>query len=106
MATVRTLLQIFISILLAASATAQPVKQLETWLARNAADRNPLSEQKFANATLSQKEAAHAAAVLMEDANKRLRIALQQQWLSKVFIHNTDTLRIEYRVFGEKPADG
>src|SRR5687768_9793951 len=84
---------------------AQPVQQAKEWLSSVATGRKSF-DQVFSNTSLNKKEATEIAALLIDDANKRLRIALENGWKNKLFIHDNDSLKFWYKIFGEKPLDG
>ena len=87
-------------------AEGQTAKKLEKWLAQVPAVRGEMKEASFAHAALSKKEAAKATRLLLEDMYKQEELALKDGWNNKLFIHDNDTLRFEYKVFGVQPADG
>jgi poly(3-hydroxybutyrate) depolymerase len=88
------------------SGVAQPVKRLERWLAQDINSRPSIANTGFSDAALSKKEAAQASKLLLADMYKRQRLALQEEWNNKRFIHDNDTLKFEYKVFGTAPTDG
>jgi hypothetical protein len=86
--------------------SAQSNRALKSWLGKAPVSRPPLAMAGFGNAALSKKEADEAAVLLIADMYKQQRSALEEQWKNKRFIHDNDTLKFEYKVFGEQPADG
>lgn len=88
------------------SAQAQTVKKIKGWLSIEANRRPALDTQDFAMQALSKKDAAEAAALLLEDEYKSQRAELRQAWADKVLVHDNDSLKFEYKIFGDKPADG
>ncbi|TDH28612.1 alpha/beta hydrolase [Segetibacter sp. 3557_3] len=80
--------------------------QLQSWLRAPAGKRAPISAVKFSNKPLSKQEAASATSLLLEDAYRMLRVGLEKQWKNKAIISDNDTLRFEYKIFGEKPSQG
>jgi poly(3-hydroxybutyrate) depolymerase len=84
---------------------AQPTKKIKAWLAQPVQSRTAF-HQSFFNLTLNKKQAKEVAALLLDDAHKQLRLALENQWKNKALIHDDDTLRFDYKIFGERPADG
>jgi poly(3-hydroxybutyrate) depolymerase len=86
--------------------SGQSIRALRSWLAKSPGSRPALGMAGVPNAALSKKEAEEAASLLLTDMYKRERVALEEQWKNKRFIHDNDTLKFEYKVFGEQPADG
>src|SRR5688500_13381372 len=84
---------------------AQAVKKVKEWLSPGVASRENFN-QLFGNTSLNKKEAKEIAALLLDDANRQLRSALENQWKNKVIIHDNDSLKFEYKIFGQKPIDG
>jgi hypothetical protein len=84
---------------------AQTVRKIKEWLSVAAPTRQEF-DQLFNNISLSKKEAKEIASLLIDDVNTQLRVQLEDQWKDKVFIHDNDTLKFEYKIFGEKPIDG
>src|SRR5215203_5690905 len=84
---------------------AQAVKKVKEWLSPGVANRQDFNKL-FVNSSLSKKEAKDIADLLLNDANKQLRIKLENQWRNKILIHDNDSLRFEYKIFGQKPVDG
>ena len=92
-------------IFLFSAVEAQAVKKVKEWLYPDVASRENFN-QLFANTSLNKKEAKEIAALLLDDANRQLRSALENQWKNKVIIHDNDSLKFEYKIFGQKPIDG
>jgi hypothetical protein len=84
---------------------AQTVRKIKEWLSVAAPTRQEF-DQLFNNISLSKKEAKEIASLLLDDVKKQLRVELEDQWKDKVLIHNNDTLKFEYKIFGERPIDG
>lgn len=83
---------------------AQPVSKVKAWLSQPSESRS--SFNGLLTAPLTKQEAVEITELLLADADKSLRGALQEQWKNKAIIHNNDTLKFEYKLFGEKPSDG
>ncbi|MBC7903922.1 MAG: alpha/beta hydrolase [Gemmatimonadaceae bacterium] len=60
----------------------------------------------ISSAQLSKTAAREVAASMMADELKKQRIALESEWNNKILINDDDSLKFEYKVFGEKPTDG
>ena len=87
-------------------AQAQNDNTLKAWLATDAASRTSISNQAFAKKALNKKEAADAAILLLADAYKGQAPLLKKQWQDKLIVIKDDSLKFEYKVFGEKPKAG
>jgi len=85
---------------------AQTIDGLKSWLAQDSHNRSSLSGEAFSKKALSKKEATEAATLLLADEYNQQRTALQTEWSNKLIIHGKDSLKFEYKVFGEKPTDG
>lgn len=85
---------------------AQPVTYLKKWLATNPNQRPALRTEAAANAGLTRKEVDEAAALLLDDERTRQAAALKKSWADKTLTEGEYTMKFEYRLFGEKPADG
>lgn len=83
---------------------AQIIPELKKWLSSSAGNRS--SDKAFFTTSLTKKEASEAAALLLDDAYKQLRSSLLNEWNNKAIIESNDTLKFEYKLFGEKPQDG
>ena len=83
---------------------AQAVNKVKAWLSQSSESRS--SFHNLSNEPLKKQEAMEITELLLADANKRLRVALEEQWKNKAIIHDDDTLKFEYKLFGEKPVDG
>jgi poly(3-hydroxybutyrate) depolymerase len=81
----------------------RPVAALERWLERPAGN---IEEQRFARARLSREEAREAAAILYRHANETFKKERGGEWHEKKLVHGRRVMPFDYRVFGEKPADG
>jgi pimeloyl-ACP methyl ester carboxylesterase len=85
--------------------TAQrAIEQLKTWL--NQPSNENIAEQKFARKSLSQVEAAEATKLLFARKQQIIRDKYGKQWHDKQLIEGKYAMKFDYRVFGEKPADG
>jgi hypothetical protein len=85
---------------------AQSVSSLNAWLKQDEKNRPVLHEQAFAKKALSKKQAADAASQLLADVHNQHRATLRSAWENKLLVIDDDSLKFEYRIFGEKPADG
>lgn len=85
---------------------ASPVTRLQKWAATPADGRQEIALQKFANKALSEKEAAAAIDLLYPMWLEELRTEYAPSWNNKVFRSGDLAMRFDYKVFGEKPADG
>jgi hypothetical protein len=85
---------------------AQPITQLKSWLAQTADSRSSISIEPFSKKALNKKEAAEAATLLLADEYKQQRAALRSEWDNKLLILDDDSLKFEYRIFGEAPDEG
>jgi poly(3-hydroxybutyrate) depolymerase len=86
--------------------SAQTIPQLKNWLAKEVQLRPVLSEQAFSKKGLGKKEASTAASLLLGDLYNQQRAVLRSAWASKIIILGTDSLRFDYKVFGNPPGDG
>ena len=93
------------SVFLFSVVNSQTVKKVKEWLSPGVASRQDFNKL-FVNTSLSKKEAKEIAALLLDDANRQLRRTLENQWKNKLFIHDNDSLKFEYKIFGQKPVDG
>lgn len=87
-------------------AQAQNDKSLKAWLATDAGSRTAITNQAFAKKPLSKKEAAEAATLFLADAYNRQAPVLKKQWTDKLIVIDKDSLKFEYKIFGEKPKEG
>ena len=94
------------ALLLCLSAGAQTTKPLQSWLTQHPSGDASLRNEAFAKKALTKKEAAEAATLLLESEWNRQRNNLRGEWEAKRFIIGSDTLKFEYKTFGDKPADG
>jgi hypothetical protein len=86
-------------------AEAQTVRKIKGWLSVAVTSREDFN-QLFNNTSPGKKEAKEIASLLIDDINRQLRVELKDQWKNKVFIHDNDSLKFAYKIFGEKPVDG
>jgi hypothetical protein len=80
------------------------VEQLKTWLAQPRSGN--IVEQKFARKSLSKIEASEAAKLLFSHKQQVIREKYGKQWEEKQLTEGKYVMKFDYRVFGEKPADG
>ena len=83
-----------------------PLESLRTYLATPAADRKPIADQPFATAALSKDDAATAANLLYADSLARLKADRAAEWKAKSITAAGQTMKFDYRTFGEKPKRG
>jgi hypothetical protein len=72
---------------------AQPVNKVKAWLSQSSESRG--SFRNLLNEPLKKQEAKEITELLLADANKKLRVALEEQWKNKAIIHDNDTLKFE-----------
>jgi RNase P protein component len=106
MRNIRIFLSVVLSMLFGFSLQAQSAGQLKKWLANDVQHRPALSTQAFSKVALSRKNAAEAAALLLADEYERQRAILRSEWSNKVLVSHDDSLKFEYKIFGDKPGDG
>ena len=85
---------------------AQSTAQLKKWLAQDVTNRTALRDEPFSKKPLNKKEAANAAALFLEDVYRQQQALLRTEWDNKRLILNDDSLKFEYKISGDKPADG
>jgi len=95
---------LFIS--LTSAASAQVISELQKWLAQDRSARPTLSQQAFATKPISSKEAERAKKLILEDRKSYLRKVWTAEWQDKEFKHDNYTFKFDFKIFGEKPADG
>src|SRR5262245_56599326 len=100
----KIILKVLFILFVSSSLYGQAIKQLKGGLAD--ANRGSFQGQSFASTTLNKKDAKEAATLLLNDANARLRTTLQNQWSAKALLYDNDSLKFDYRIFGEKPKSG
>jgi hypothetical protein len=84
---------------------AQPVDKVKAWLSQDAASRSAFQNLSL-NEPLKKTEAKEITELLIAKENTILRDDLEGQWKNKAIIHDGDTLKFAYKLFGEKPVDG
>jgi pimeloyl-ACP methyl ester carboxylesterase len=85
--------------------TAQRViEQLKTWLAQPQPEN--ISGQKFARKSLSKVEASEVAKLLFSHKQQLIREKYGKQWEEKQLREGKYVMKFDYRIFGDKPADG
>lgn len=103
----RTFYSLLAVFALATTGYAQPVAYLKKWLATNPPDQRPaLRTVAAARASLSRQEANEAATLLLNDERTQRADALKKSWADKTLTEGEHVMKFEYRLFGEKPADG
>jgi hypothetical protein len=85
---------------------AQTISQLKRWLAQEVQSRSPLSNETFFRKALSKKEATEAATLILADEYNQYRATLKSEWENKLLIHGDDSLKFDYKMFGDKPKEG
>lgn len=68
--------------------------------------KGDLGKQAFAGKSLSEKRARQVTAILWDDEVRKIREEYTASWQQKKFTTGRYVMPVEYRVFGEKPADG
>ncbi|MDR2382944.1 MAG: alpha/beta hydrolase [Prevotellaceae bacterium] len=80
------------------------VNRLKIWLTQSRNEN--IAEQKFARKPLSQIEASKVAELLFASKQQIFRDKYGKQWQEKQLQDGKYVMKFDYRVFGEKPADG
>ena len=81
-------------------------QSIEKWLELPAADRPKFSSQSFAGKSIGNDDAAAIKTLLWEDYKKRIEAERKQEWKDKKITIGENSMRFDYKVFGEKPANG
>lgn len=87
-------------------AAAQTIARLKNWLMQDAQNRSSINKEAFSKKELNKEEAAEAATLLLADEYSRQKAALSTEWSNKILINGKDSLKFEYKIFGEKPQGG
>ena len=85
---------------------SKQLESLKTYLQGNPEPGAELQEEEFAQRPLSEKEAEAAAVMIHEHLNNILRDTWAAQWDSSALVLNGSELKFNYKMFGEKPAEG
>jgi len=93
-------------ITLAGPVAAQPVTYLKNWLAMSPAQRPVLRSESAARTPLTRQDADAAMTLLLTDERTRRAASLKKGWEAKSMSEGEHVMRFDYRIFGEKPADG
>ena len=97
-------LALFWVTLIAGSAFAQNVGKLRNYLEKNKLES--VAGQGFAKKKLTATGARDAWIVLVEAWEKEIKEKYHRSWGLKTFNREGLQMKFDYRVFGEKPADG
>ena len=97
-------LALFWVTLIAGSAFAQNVGKLRNYLEKNKLES--VAGQGFAKKKLTATGARDAGIVLVEAWEKEIKEKYHRSWGLKTFNREGLQMKFDYRVFGEKPADG
>ncbi len=85
-------------------AQSDPVEQLERFLTDNPFEK--VAQQSFANVALTKSQSARAEQVLLQARLKQLEKERAKEWEDKVITYGDQTMKFDYRVFGDKPENG
>ena len=88
------------------AAVSHQVKALEDYLAQPTGDRGPIESEAFASVPLSQAGAEQAAVMLWEDKAAIVEQERAAEHEAKVITLDDLSLRYDFTVFGDEPADG
>lgn len=98
---------LFASFLLGgARVTSAQVKQVKKWVVGDVADRKPLSKTKYYEKALTREEAMEISTLLLDDKYREIKEQNGRAWGLKTFQRDSLRMPFDYKVFGEKPADG
>lgn len=79
------------------------IKELEAWMKHPTEE---LKQQRFARKALSRDEANAASELLEEYWRVRMKADYAEEWSDKQIRYNALKMPFEYRILGDKPADG
>ncbi|MDR1743306.1 MAG: alpha/beta hydrolase [Dysgonamonadaceae bacterium] len=94
----------FILIGLTGPLNAQPVAELQKWLADGG--QGAIETQRFAKMALSKTEADSAAQCIYSYFSHKESSLLKHEWVTRCMRADTLIMPIEYRIYGEKPEGG
>ena len=97
-------LALFLVTLIAGRAFAQNVGKLKNYLEKNKLES--VAGQGFVEKKLTATGARDAGIVLVEAWEKEIKEKYHRSWGLKTFNREGLQMKFDYRVFGEKPADG
>jgi poly(3-hydroxybutyrate) depolymerase len=103
--TIRPLI-VFLFISSVALAQRGPLAALEDWLAKDASERPALESQPFRKTVLDKQQAAKALDLLWKDTVAQLKEERADEFEKKELTIGDQSLRFDYRTFGEAPKDG
>ena len=80
--------------------------KVQAWAEMPTEQRQMFSESDFASQPISKEQAAEITTILWQDYVSKLRPERKKEWDAKSIRLDKLTMKFEYRVFGDKPADG
>ena len=83
-----------------------PIELLRTHLSLKPENQPKLAEQKFSTLPLTRAQAEEATKLILDDRLAALRAERQKEFDAKAITIGDKTLKYEYRVYGNAPADG
>jgi poly(3-hydroxybutyrate) depolymerase len=93
-------------ILLLSPSPTSPVDELQAWLSQKPEARKPLHELSFATTPLTRSLARDASELLWADLVRQVKAGHAQEWTDKRIKLGNLEMKFDYRIFGEKPAQG
>lgn len=87
-------------------AQSTPEKAIKKWLKLPVEDRPEFSAQPFATKSISGNEASAIKKLLLQDYKERVESEHAQEWKDKEITIGDDSMRFDYKVFGNKPKTG
>ena len=101
---------VFAGAVVADAANNQQVSDVESkvaaWLKQPVDKRGKFADQDFAKVHLNKDQAASVKKILWEDYRKRLEADRKEEWTQKKIVIGDDTMKFDYKVYGEKPESG
>ncbi len=88
------------------SASTGAIEQLRSWLSRPADKRGAIGGEACAGIALTREAAEEARGLLWDDRIAALSVERKAEWEAKSFTLDGKTLKFEYRIFGQTPANG
>ncbi len=82
------------------------VNEIRTWTQTPQSERQPFEATLAAKQKISKSEAVEIAKLLWNDYADKLRKERRTEWDNKVIQLGDLRMKFDYKVFGEKPADG
>lgn len=89
-----------------ASVVSAQVKAVKGWLGKDADRRKPLNELSVYEKVLTKDDAREIAGLLFAEKLKEVKEKNGRMWQLKCFKRADLQMPFDYKVFGEKPADG